>query len=75
MMHKSDKTVEPRGKEARRATYAEIVRFVILACAFATLAFVLVGHDVLIFGMVVAIGVLLLVLSEAWRLPHRRKIL
>lgn len=70
MMQNTAKKVGRGRDEAGRASYAEIVRFVILVCAFTTLAFVLVGHDLLIVGLVAAIGALLLLLSEAWRLPH-----
>jgi len=51
-------------------TLAEFVRGAILLLAFVALASILFGRDLKIIGLTVAIGWLLIVLTEAWRLPE-----
>ena len=51
-------------------TLAQFIRVVILLLNFAALAFVLFGRDLKVIGLTVAIGWLLIVLTEAWRLPE-----
>jgi hypothetical protein len=49
---------------------AQLVRVVILLLTFAALAFVLFGRELKVIGLTVAIGWLLIVMTEAWRLPE-----
>lgn len=70
MMRRTAKTVESSRKVFSRVRYAEVLRFIILVCAFAILAFVLAGSDLLLVALIAMVGAALLILSDAWRLPH-----
>ena len=51
-------------------TLAQFIRSAILLLTFAAFAFVLFDHDLKVIGLTVAIGLLLIILTEAWRLPE-----
>jgi len=65
-----NESFDDRLKAVPKITLAQAARSAILVAAFATFAAVLLGRDLEIIGLTVAIGVLLSVLTEGWRLPH-----
>jgi hypothetical protein len=56
-------------RESVRRNHIHLLRAAILLASVAALAFLLLGRDLLMVSLCVAVGALLLVLSKSWHLP------